>query len=175
LEDCKFSIYIFRCSSVQIEPLIKAASELVGKTSYRRPALREEAPTVTDCLTSIHYIFKRALGIYIPLAFIGDMPRQLLSFSEWNALKIEINEAQCGDILFVRNKKNEKLLSHIAVIIEVDKIFHCCPYFGTAVIQSRDDFFSLYEQKLNFKEMARYIDPRNKKLRKDQKGIFISE
>ncbi len=103
------------------------------------------------------------------------MPRQLVTFSQWKILKIDMNDAKCGDILFVRNKKNEKLLSHIAVVIEVNKIFHCCPTFGTAVIQSRDDFFALYEQKLNFKQMLRYIDPRNKKLREDQKGSFISD
>lgn len=147
----------------------------MGKTSYRRPALREQAPLVTDCLTSIHYVFKQALSIDIPLTFIGDMPRQLLSFGEWRALKIEMRNVQCGDILFVRNKRNEKLLSHIALIIEVDKVFHCSPSSGTAVIESRNEFFSLYEQKLNFKEMICYIDPRNQKLRADQKGTFISD
>lgn len=158
-----------------MEPIIKAVSELEGKTLYRRPALREEAPAVTDCLTSIYYVFKRAMNIDIPLLYIGDMPRQLLSFSEWRSLKIEMKDVQCGDLLFVRNKKNEKLLSHIALVVEVDRIFHCCPSLGTAVVQSKDEFFSLYEQKLNFKEMVRYIDPRNKKLRKDQNGIFISD
>ena len=147
----------------------------MGKTSYRRPALREQAPLVTDCLTSIHYVFKQALHIDIPLTFIGDMPRQLLSFGEWRALQVEMNDVRCGDILFVRNKRNEKLLSHIALIIEVDKVFHCCPSSGTAVIESRNEFFSLYEQKLNFKEMICYIDPRNQKLRDAQKGIFISD
>jgi cell wall-associated NlpC family hydrolase len=158
-----------------MEPLVEAASKLVGKTSYRRPALREEAPTNTDCLTSIYYVFKQALGIDIPLTFIGDMPRRLLSYSEWRVLKVEIKNVQCGDLLFVRNKKNEKLLSHIALVFELDKIFHCCPSFGTAVIQSKDEFFTLYEQKLNFKKMIRYIDPRNRELREDQRGIFISD
>ena len=100
------------------------------KTSYRRPALREEAPAVTDCLTSIYYVFKRALRIDIPLVYIGDMPRLLLSFSNWRVLRIDIKDVRCGDILFVRNKKNEKLLSHIALVIGVDKIFHCCPSLG---------------------------------------------
>jgi hypothetical protein len=171
----KFEIYVFRCSFVQIDPIIKVSSELLGKTSYRRPALREEAPAVTDCLTSIYFIFKQALSVDIPLAFIGDMPRQLLSFSEWRPLKIDTRDARCGDILFVRNKEREKLLSHAALIIEIDKIFHCCPKSGTAIIQSKDEFFSLYEQRLGFKQMVRYIDPRNKQLREDHKGMFISD
>jgi hypothetical protein len=89
-------------------------------------------------------------------------------------MKIDIKDARCGDIMFVRNKENEKLLSHIALFIEVDKIFHCCPSLGTAAIQSEKQFFSLYEQKLNFKEMVHYIDPRNKELRKKYNGIFIA-
>lgn len=111
----------------------------------------------------------------MPLTFIGDMPRQLISFSEWRLLKININDSKCGDVLFVRNKEKAKLLSHVAIILDVDRIFHCCPRFGTAVIQTTEDFFALYEQKLNFKQMVRYIDPRNKKLREDQKGVFVSE
>ncbi len=103
------------------------------------------------------------------------MPRELFSFSEWRVLKIEMKDARCGDLLFVSNKENKRLLSHIALVIDVDKIFHCSPYFGTAVMQSREEFFSLYEQKLSFKKMICYIDPRNKELRGNQKGIFISE
>ncbi|MES2344903.1 MAG: hypothetical protein V4494_03070 [Chlamydiota bacterium] len=86
-----------------------------------------------------------------------------------------MKDARCGDLLFVSNKENKRLLSHIALVIDVDKIFHCSPYFGTAVMQSREEFFSLYEQKLSFKKMICYIDPRNKELRGNQKGIFISE
>lgn len=102
------------------------------------------------------------------------MPRWLFFLSEWKVVKIDIKDAKCGDILFVKNKRNEKWLSHIALVIEVDRIFHCSPVFGTAVIQSNDEFFSLYEQKLNFKDMIRYIDPRNKALRESHKERFIS-
>ena len=129
---------------------------------------------MTDCLTSIHYIFNRAIGVDIPLAYIGDMPRHLFVKSEWKSLMVPIEEIQCGDLLFVKNRENEKLLSHIALVMEVDRIFHCCPKFGTAVIQSNEDFFSLYEQRLNFKKMIRYIDPRNVKLREEQGGIYIA-
>jgi cell wall-associated NlpC family hydrolase len=167
------TIYVFRYAEIQENAFINVASELLGKTTYRRSAPREEAPRVTDCLTSIHYIFQCSMKINIPLTFIGDMPRALVAYSEWKFLKINIKDAKTGDVLFVKNKKNEKLLSHIAIMIEADKIFHCSHLFGTAIIQSKEDFFALYEQKLNFKKMVSYIDSRNKKLREEQKGIFI--
>lgn len=148
------------------------AADLEGKTTYRRPALREDAPLITDCLTSINYVFKKALGLDIPLTFIGDMPRRLLSYSEWRLLKIDAKDMQCGDLLFVKKKKNVKLLSHVALVVASDRIFHCCQSLGTAVVQSTEDFFCLYEQQLNFRKMVRYVDPRNKKLREEQKSGF---
>lgn len=169
------TLYIFRYSEIQEIDLLKVTTELLGKTTYKRPALREEAPKVTDCLTSIHYIFKKAMKVNISLTFIGDMPRKLLACSEWRVMKVAVKDVKKGDIFFVKNKENEKLLSHIALIIDKDKIFHCSLFFGTAVIQANEDFFALYEQRLNFKEMIHYIDPRNKKLREEQKGIFIGD
>ena len=118
-------------------------------------------------------MFKRALGIDIPITFIGDMPKRLMSYGEWRLLKIDVKDAKCGDLLFVRNKNREKLLSHVAVFLEADRIFHCCAGYGTAVIQSSKEFFSQYEQVLNFQKMIRYIDTRNKDLRTAQNGSFI--
>ncbi len=136
--------------------------------------MREEAPQVTDCLTSIHYIFKKALHIEVPVTFIGDVPRQLVSSSEWRPIKIDLKDVRCGDLLFAKNRANKKLLSHLALVIDVDRIFHCSPSWGTACIQSPDQFFSSYEQKLDFQKMVRYIDPRNKELREKHAGIYIS-
>lgn len=103
------------------------------------------------------------------------MPRTFLNLSEWKCLKIKIEQAKCGDILFVKNKNNKKFLSHSALILDTDRIFHCTPRFGTAVIESKDEFFKIYEQSLSFKEMICYIDPRNQQLRKIHRGIFIEE
>ncbi|MBS0653074.1 MAG: C40 family peptidase [Verrucomicrobia bacterium] len=166
-------MYVFRHTSVLAQPIAEAISKLEGKTSYRRPARLEEAPLITDCLTSIHYLFKHALKINIPLTYIGDMPRRLLSYSEWRAVKIDIKDAKCGDLLFVKSREREKLVSHVAMVIETDKIFHCCLNAGTAIVQSEEEFFSLYEQRLDFVKMIRYIDPRNRELRDLHQGIFM--
>ncbi|MBX3720001.1 MAG: C40 family peptidase [Parachlamydiales bacterium] len=159
--------------SALAQPLAAAISTLEGKTSYRRPAPLEEAPLVTDCLTSIHYLFKNALQIDIPLTYIGDMPRRLLSYGEWRAMKIDLKDARCGDLLFVKNRGREKLVSHVAMVLETDRIFHCCLAAGTAVVQSETEFFSLYEQRLDFVKMIRYIDPRNRELRDLHQGVFM--
>ena len=113
------------------------------------------------------------MKIDMPLTFIGDMPRQLVSCGNWRCIEIPIEDIQCGDLLFTKNKSAPKLLSHVALAIKTNQIFHCCPSIGTAIIQSEEEFFSLYEQRLNFEQMIRYIDPRNKVLRSMHKGIFI--
>lgn len=163
---------VFRYSSIQINSIIRIASDLVERTTYCTPALREYAPEKTDCLTAIHYIFKKALSIDMPLTFIGDMPRQLLSLKNWEPIECTIENTQCGDIFFTKNKNKPKLISHIALIIEPDKIFHCTPILGKAVIQSKEEFFSSYEQKLPFRKMVCYIDPRNKELR-FKEGMYL--
>jgi cell wall-associated NlpC family hydrolase len=101
------------------------------------------------------------------------MPRRLLSYGEWRAIKIDLKDARCGDLLFVKYRGREKLVSHVAMVLETDKIFHCCLAAGTAVVQSEEEFFSLYEQRLNFVKMIRYIDPRNRELRDLHQGIFM--
>lgn len=170
LRTCNF--IVFRYSSIQAKPIIQIASDLVERTTYCTPALREHAPEKTDCLTAIHYIFKKALNVDMPLTFIGDMPRQLLSLENWSPIECNLEKTQCGDIFFTRNKNKPKLISHIALIIEPDKIFHCTPILGKAMIQSKEEFFSCYEQKLHFRKMICYIDPRNKALRSKQ-GMYL--
>lgn len=153
---------------------MQTASELTGKTTYQRTCKREEAPKVTDCLTSLHYLFKQ-VKVEIPVTYIGDMPRELLKKAACHPIRVKSSQIKCGDIIFCRSKTRPKLVSHVAVALDVDKIFHCNFDLGTAVVQSQEDFFSRYMQELNFRQMARYIDPRNKPLREQYKGIFIDD
>jgi len=100
------------------------------------------------------------------------MPRRLLSFGEWSAHKVAWKDVKCGDLLFVKNKERPKLIAHIALVLNSNQIFHCCSALG-AVIESKEQFFSVYEQKLPFEKMPLYIDPRNKPLREKHQGLFI--
>lgn len=114
----------------------------------------------------------------MPVTLIGNMPRTLLFLETWYALKTwraircPLEKAQCGDLLFVQQKdKDESPISHIALIIEADKIFHCNLASKTAVIQSREEFFRSYEQKICLSAMIMNIDPRNTKPRPTQGAI----
>lgn len=109
----------------------------------------------------------------MPITFVGDMPRVLFSNGDWRALKIDLKDVRCGDIFFVRHKKSERLLTHAAIFLGIDKIFHCSLSSGTAEIQTEDEFFESYEQPCNFKKMVRYIDRRNAELRLTHGGAFI--
>ncbi len=113
------------------------------------------------------------MKLKIPVTYIGDMPRKLASTSEWRPLSVRKEEVQCGDLLFVKNIKNPKLLSHIAMFIDTHSIFHCNPEDQTAVIHGWSRFFSRYIQHLNFRKAVRYIDPRNQQKRAQEKDIFI--
>jgi cell wall-associated NlpC family hydrolase len=107
------------------------------------------------------------------VTYIGDVPRNLTLRGEWKVLKVDIEDVKCGDILFVGNVNHKKLISHVALFLEKNQIFHCSMDLGTAQVQSENTFFATYEQKLNFRKMVRYIDRRNEALRNAHGGAFI--
>lgn len=148
---------------------------MLSRASFKRRAPLEEAPNFADCLTSVYYIFKNAVGVEIPLTFIGDMPRQLQCLGDWKCLKVDIKDIRCGDVLFLKDKEHKTSIRHAALVMDVDRIFHCCQKVGKPTIQSVDDFFSKYEQTLTFKEMMRYIDSRNTELLTKSKSGYISD
>ena len=84
----------------------------------------EVAPLKTDCLTSIHYIFKKAFHHTLSLSLIGDMPR-LLSQSGWVLQVVDSDELCIGDLIFLKRKKETKLVAHVALVIGFNQIFHC--------------------------------------------------
>ncbi len=134
-------------------------------------ACREAAPEITDCLTSIHYIFKQALKVDIPLTFVGDMPRRLLTLDQWEFCEIDPKEACCGDLVFAKRIREEKLIAHVALLLGPDEVFHC-KRDGGPIVESFEKFCSLFEQKLTLDQL-RYIDPRNREMREKYKDKFI--
>ena len=174
------SIYVFRyapfpeerCCPDLEKSVLETASELERTTAYQRYAELKNAPGITDCLTSIQYILRRAL-INMAITYIGDLPRRLLSSDRWRVLKIEVKDAKCSDVIFTKKIGKQRLISHAALFVGEDKIFHCCMSLGKAAIESSDQFFSVYEQTLDFKEMIRYIDHRNRL--RDIHGTFIED
>jgi len=165
-----FEIYVFRYSGSLLyslesgEVLIRSAVGEVHGTCYERMAPLESAPAKSDCLTSIVYIFKRALQWDFLPTWIGDMPRTLLSTGKWTFHMIDPQEARCGDVLFTKRISERKLLAHAALLLGPNEIFHCKRDSG-AVTETLESFFSVFEQKLTDTQI-RYIDPRNVELRK---------
>jgi cell wall-associated NlpC family hydrolase len=140
------------------------------RTSYQRMAPREEAPAKTDCVTAIHYLMQKVFQIDFPCTWVGDIPR-LLSQIHWNLCIVDDSELQAGDVLFLKHQRQPKLISHAAIALGPDKIFHCTRLLGP-IIQTVAQLFEQYEQYLVRKQIL-YIDPRNRALREQQGGMYI--
>ncbi len=150
--------------------LLEAVLPDLSTTIYERRAPLEAAPLKTDCLTSIHYLFSKALGIHIPLTFVGDMPRQLRS-SGWDFHVVDIAELRSGDLLFLKRKEEPRLIIHAALVLSVDRIVHCKRDIGI-VLESIDSVFEVYEQQIHEDQLI-YIDYRNEGLREKYGGCYL--
>ncbi|HEX2579137.1 MAG TPA: NlpC/P60 family protein [Rhabdochlamydiaceae bacterium] len=139
-------------------------------TSYQRTVSLKEAPAKTDCVTAVHYLLQKAFQIKLPRGWVGDMPR-LLSQSQWGLYIVDASELKTGDLLFLKQKQQPKLISHIAIVLAPDQIFHCTGLLGP-LVQSVDQVFERYEQQLK-KDLIRYIDCRNTSLREQHGGMYI--
>lgn len=156
-------IAVFRFSSDLLieQKLLEETLAVLLLTSYKRTVSLKEAPAKTDCVTAVHYLVQKIFQIGLPRAWIGDMPREL-SQSNWGSHIIDSAELKTGDLLFLKRREQPKLISHIAIVLAPDQIFHCTARLG-AVIQSVDQVFERYEQPLQHAQAA-YIDSRNKSL-----------
>lgn len=101
--------------------------------------LLEALPSKSDCATAIHYIFQKAFRYPLPLYLIGDMPR-LLSKSGWSLLIIDPGDLRIGDLIFLKEKTITRLVSHLALAISPNQIFHFKR--GGAAIESAEKKFS---------------------------------
>lgn len=168
-------LFILRPSYADPVKLSDCALRLVDNTVYQKQAKCEDAPIKTDCLTSIHYIFKTALRTHIPVTYIGNMPRQLVSYSSWRPLNIKREEARCGDLFFVQKLGKERLITHVAMFLDPDTLFHANYDAQTAVAENFEEFQKRYNQSLNFRRAVRYIDSRSTAKRDEEKGCFIQD
>jgi cell wall-associated NlpC family hydrolase len=167
------TLFILRPSYADPRKLRECALPLVGNTVYQKQAKCEDAPIRTDCLTAIHYIFKTALRTHIPVTYIGDMPRQLASYSAWRPLNIKRENVRCGDLFFVKRIEKERLITHVAMFLDSNTLFHSNYDAKTAVTENFEEFQKRYDQTLNFRRAVRYIDSRNTAKRDEEKGRYI--
>lgn len=142
----------------------------LSETTYQRGAPLEDAPTKTDCLTSIYYLFKAAFGQELPVTLIGNMPRKLADYG-WAYHYIDAPQLEAGDVIFIKKRNRPRLISHAALVVKVDSVFHC--QMGKGMVQeSVATLFETYEQQL-FEDQLLYIDYRDGALREQHQGSFI--
>lgn len=97
----------------------------------------------------------------IEITFIGDMPKVLFGSSRWRCLRADLKDLCFGDIVFVKKRTSNRLITHVAFIIDQKRVFHCSSSKGKATIESIDAFFSEYEQAPSTVAMLRYRDFRS--------------
>lgn len=149
--------------------LLKKSLVDLHSTIYHKQAFSEFAPQKTDCLTSVHYIYKTAFATFFPITWIGDMPRTLAE-REWNSFVVEKNDLQIGDLLFLKRRGLSRPIVHVALVLNENFVFHCTKDCG-AVVESIDRLFKSFEQVELTKQLC-YIDYRNKEKRKKEGGIY---
>ncbi len=165
-------IAIFRFSSdLQIDQkLVDTTMTVLLSTTYQRTVSLKEAPAKTDCVTAVHYFVQKIFHLDLPRAWVGDMPREL-SQSHWRLHIIDSAELKIGDLIFLKRQKQAQLISHVAIALASDQIFHCTASLGP-VIQSVCQLFEHYEQPLKQDQII-YIDARNTSLREQHGGMYI--
>lgn len=146
-------------SDLQIEQkLLDATVAELMLSSYQRTVSLKEAPAKTDCVTAVHYLVQKVFRIHLPRAWVGDMPR-MLSQSNWTLHSIDPVAFKTGDLLFLKRKDAPQLISHVAIALAPNQIFHCTARLGS-VVQTVDQVFECYEQPLKDAQIT-YIDPRS--------------
>lgn len=140
--------------------------QVLCKTAkYKRCANTEEAPFRADCLTSIHYLFKDHAEL--SLDWIGNMPRHLSKKHSWQVLQVSPHELKAGDLLFLKYRKSSRLVTHVAMALGPDEIFHCSREKKGAAIEKIEEVFARYVQPNDLNAMLSYVDPRTEEPKVD--------
>ncbi len=155
-------LVIVRLPKVKLEPytLYTECQLLCKQTKYKRCPRQEDAPALTDCLTSVHYLYKKTAKIEMSLEWIGNMPRALVKKWGWSIAKISRSELQSGDLIFVRDKAASRRITHVVLALSADKVFHSSMKAKGGRIEDISDIFTTYTQSKQVKSLLAYIDPR---------------
>jgi cell wall-associated NlpC family hydrolase len=168
----KLAVIRFASLAPVQKDLLDATMAKLLLSSYERTVSLKAAPVKTDCVTAIHYLVQKVFQIDLPRGWIGDMPRQLCQ-ANWSLQIIDSAELQTGDLIFLKQQNHPTLISHLAIALASDQIFHCTRLLGP-VIQTAHQVFERYEQQLMHDQIL-YIDSRNLALREQQGGMYIKQ
>jgi hypothetical protein len=107
-------------------------------------------------VTVIRKIFAACFKTQIPHCFVGDLPKALLHM-DW-MLKM-VDTPKPGDLIFCYSARKQRI-SHVAIAISEDKIFHCA-YRVNCVIESVVVFLKRVDSPLkSLDELRDAEDPR---------------
>lgn len=98
------------------------------------------------------------MGLKIELDLIGNMPRHLVK-KKWSVQKISSSEIQAGDLLFLHSKKSERLVTHVALALSAQKVFHCTPK-SNGCVEPLEAISQEWEFLEDANALLSYVDPR---------------
>ncbi len=113
-----------------------------------------------DCLTSIHYLFRDRIDLL--LDWIGNMPRLLSKERSWKCLTISPDDLLPGDLLFLKRPYSRRLVTHVAMALSPNTVFHCSHEKKGAAIERIEELFATYCQPPDAQAMLDYVDHRSR-------------
>ncbi len=87
------------------------------------------------------------------------MPRNLSLEGNWEHLLIPSQKLQMGDLVFLKRKGSNRLVTHVAMALGPGQLFHCCWQKKGAVIEKVRTVFSRFRQPPDSRAMLSYVDP----------------
>jgi cell wall-associated NlpC family hydrolase len=88
------------------------------------------------------------------------MPKYLFRHRKWRLFSVPPEQLQLGDLIFLKHKRSPRLVTHVAMALGQNLVFHCAREARGALIERIDTLFCRYSQPSK-EEMISYIDPRS--------------
>jgi len=177
------SFTVCRYNEADTHDFTEATLAVMRSSEYKQKASLESAPESVDCLTLVHYLFEKTMGVRIPLTHIGNMVGQLNACKEWSVLEIPPEAFQNGDLLFTEKVDQEGVekfnrtafITHVGIFLQLSpiapkRILHTTKLFKRPVFHTVDAFRKFYQQTLSTDQAILYIDHRDPDRQK--KGKF---
>lgn len=153
-----FSVFRLPSHMFEEDELASECCRLFKDTVYVRGALREMAPRVADCLTSIYHLFKTLRSYILEIDYIGNMPRRCKQMG-WIYGSFEQEKITPGDLIFLRKRSSSRLITHVGVAINSKTVFHCSFEKRGGSFEKIADLFKHYTQP-SIEQMLAYRDKR---------------
>jgi hypothetical protein len=161
-----FSVLRF-CGEIDQDTLSKECEEL-KKTRYQRAPRLEDAPDLTDCLTAIWHLVRNVFNIEFEVERIGNVPRHLVEKWKWEVKVVSLEDLISGDLIFLKGKDKERLITHVGIVIAKSSIFHSSREREGGFIEELPEMFKRYDPVEAPEVLLEYVDPREARVLKEE-------